>query len=203
MSLAAQLWRESAGEAGRILAHPFVQGLGNGGLPLASFRTYVAQDAFFLEGFARAYAFCLAHTTDRAGLDGFASLIAGVVDELRLHAGYAKRWGVSLAGVVTQPATRAYVDFLLGIARGGDIGETAAAMAPCMRLYAFLGQELARGPVAPAYAEWVRTYADPGFEGLALRLEELLDRAPVDPTRARAHYRRAMALEYGFFDACL
>jgi len=81
------------------------------------------------------------------------------------------------------------------------LGETIAAMTPCMRLYAFLGQSLARGPVAPAYAEWVRTYADPGFEALAAGLETLLDRHAADTGAVRAHYRRAMALEYDFFDA--
>ena len=62
------------------------------------------------------------------------------------------------------------VGFLLATARRGHLGETVAAMTPCMRLYAFLGQSLAAGPVAPAYADWVSTYADPGFEALAARL---------------------------------
>ncbi len=35
----------------------------------------------------------------------------------------------------------------------------------------------------------------------AARLEELLDRHAVDTPAVRANYRRAMELEYGFFDA--
>ena len=76
-------------------------------------------------------------------------------------------------------------------------------MTPCMRLYAFLGQTLARGAVAPAYAQWVATYADPGFEALAASLEALLDRHAGDAPAVRDNYRRAMELEYGFFDASL
>ena len=72
-------------------------------------------------------------------------------------------------------------------------------MTPCMRLYAFLGQTLAAGDVAPLYAEWVKTYADPGFEALAVRLEALLDRHAADSVAVRANYRRAMELEHGFF----
>jgi thiaminase/transcriptional activator TenA len=201
MSLSAALWAANADSAARILAHPFVRGLGDGRLPRASFERYVAQDAYFLEAFARAYAFCLAHSTARDDLYGFAELIGGVIDELKLHKGYAERWNVDLAGVMPAPATRAYTDFLIETATRGVLGETIAAMTPCMRLYAWLGQSLAKRNVAPLYAEWVRTYADPGFESLAVRLEELLDRHAADQAAVQNNYARAMALEYGFFDA--
>jgi thiaminase/transcriptional activator TenA len=203
MSLAADLWKANGDWAGRILAHRFVQGLGYGTLPVASFKSYVAQDAYFLDAFARAYAFCLAHGTSRDDLYGFSELIVGVLEELKLHKSYTERLQVSLDGVTPIPATAAYVDFLLGTAKRGDLGETIAGMTPCMRLYAFLGQELAKKDVAPAYADWVKTYADPGFEVLAVRLEGLLDQHAADTRAVRANYRRAMELEYGFFDANL
>jgi thiaminase (transcriptional activator TenA) len=201
MSLARALWAINAPGAARILAHPFVRGLGEGTLPVESFKRYVAQDAYFLEAFARAYAFCLAHGTSRDDLYGFSALIAGVLDELRLHKSYAARWQVDLSQVTPGPATQAYVDFLLETARRGRLGETLAAMTPCMRLYAFLGQSLSRGKVAPLYGEWVAAYADPDFEALALRLEELLDTHARDDDTVRGHYRRALELEYDFFDA--
>jgi len=203
VSLARALWAANRDWADRILANRFVQGLGDGTLPLDAFKRYVAQDAYFLEAFARAYAFCLAHGKDRDDLYGFAELIQGVLEELGLHKGYAERWQVDLGGVTPIVATKAYVDFLLGIAPKGDLGETIAGMTPCMRLYAWLGQTLAKGRVAGRYAEWVKTYADPGFEGLAARLEALLDRHASDTPAVRANYRRAMELEFGFFDANL
>lgn len=201
MSLARTLWQANADWAQKILAHPFVRGLGDGSLRAASFKGYVAQDAYFLEAFARAYAFCLANSTARQDLHDFAELIAGVLEELKLHRAYAERWQVELTGVTPVPATQAYVDFLLTNARRGRLGDTIAAMTPCMRLYAWLGQSLAKGKVAPLYAEWVKTYADPGFEVLAARLESLLDQHAGDSEPVRANYRRAMELEYGFFDA--
>ena len=201
MSLARQLWQANADWAAKILAHPFVQGLGDGSLATAAFKSYVAQDAYFLDAFARAYAFCLAHGTSREDLFGFSELIAGVLEELKLHKSYTEKLQVSLDGVTPLKATQAYVDFLLANARQGNLGETLAGMTPCMRLYAWLGQTLAKKDVAPAYADWVKTYSDPGFEALALRLEELLDRHAVDSPAVRANYRRAMELEYGFFDA--
>ena len=203
MSLAAALWKESADLARAALGHRFVRGLGDGTLPLADFQDYVAQDAFFLEAFARAYALALARSPDRGGVEAFAGLVSGVIEELELHGGYAERWGVPLDGVGPGEATLAYTEFLLSTAALGDVGEICAAMTPCMRLYAFLGRSLAEEghDEEDPYAEWIRTYADPGFEALAARLEGLLDRYGDDTPAVRAAYRRAMRLEVAFFEA--
>src|SRR5262249_1486499 len=163
-----------------------------GSLPVASFKRYVAQDAYFLEAFARAYAFCLANSTARQDLHDFAGLIAGVLEELQLHKSYAERWQVDLTGVTPVPATQAYGGVLLTSARHGHPGDTLAAMTPCMRLYAWLGQSLAAARVAPLYGEWVKTYADPAFEALAARLESLHDHHAGDSEPVRTNYRRAM-----------
>jgi len=203
MALAAALWQANADWARRILAHDFVRRLGDGSLAIESFKRYVAQDAYFLEAFARAYAFCLAHSSSRQDIESFADLIGGVREELELHKAYAVRWHVQLDGLRPLGATEDYVQFLLGTARRGVLGETIAAMTPCMRLYAFLGQSLAKTATAATYREWIKTYADPGFETLAARLETLLDRHAKDGQAVRANYRRAMELEYGFFDANL
>ena len=203
MSLARALWDENADLAQAAREHPFVRGLECGTLPPRAFQDYVAQDAYFLDAFARAYALALARSPDSQGVRDFFDLLAGVLDELRLHARYAARWGIRLEGVVAADATLAYTSFLLATAALGSVGETCAAMTPCMRLYAFLGQALAAaGPHDEnPYADWIRTYADPGFEALAARLEELLDRYAVDSPRVRTTYRRAMALEVAFFEA--
>ncbi len=75
-------------------------------------------------------------------------------------------------------------------------------MAPCMRLYAFLGQQLAPklNPESP-YREWVETYSSRDLEALASRLDGLLDRFGGEPRRLEQLYRRAMELELDFFQA--
>ena len=200
MTLAGDLWAANADLAAEALAHPFVRGIADGTLPRELFAGYVAQDAFFLEAFARAYALGVAHSPDRTTLDAFADLLAGVREELRLHASYAARWGIDLAAVEPAPATLAYTDFLLATACLGGSGLTCAAMTPCMRLYAYLGRALS-GQAQGSYTEWVDTYADPAFEELAVTLERLLDRTASDSPALRRAYRRAMQLELAFFDA--
>lgn len=200
--LSASLWAENADLADASLQHRFVRGLADGSLPREAFAGYVAQDAYFLECFVRGYALGVARSRDRATMDAFADLLDGVREELLLHARYAEQWGVDLASVEPGPATLAYTDFLLATALLGGIGLICAAMTPCMRLYAHLGQRLAAddGDSGP-YEEWVATYSDPHFEGQTARLEALLDEHAHDAADVRAAYRRAMQLEVDFFAA--
>jgi thiaminase/transcriptional activator TenA len=202
--LAKELFAANNDVAQACLAHPFVRCLGDGTLPEASFKAYVAQDAYFLEAFARAYAAALARSPDRYGLEAFHTLVGGVLEELKLHKAYAARWDVDLSQVEPAPATLAYTDFLLATAGMGSAGEICAAMTPCMRLYAYLGQALGAegaGQPANAYREWIETYAAPDFEALAATLEALLARYAEDSPSVRAAYRRAMQLELAFFEA--
>src|SRR5438270_3521005 len=202
LNLARHLWTCNQDLATGCLQHPFVCRLADGSLPAAAFRAYVAQDAYFIEAFARAYAFALARCPDRYGFEAFQKLIAGVVDELELHATYARRLGIDLGRVEPARATLAYTDFLLATAGLGTVGEICAAMTPCMRLYAFLGQTLlAEGAAKPSnpYREWIETYASPDFESFAATLEALLNRYAQDTPPIRHAYRRAMHLELAFF----
>ncbi|BBY44869.1 TenA family transcriptional regulator [Mycolicibacterium celeriflavum] len=202
MTLATQLWAENADVVAEVLANPFVRGIGDGSLDRDLFAGYIAQDAFFLESFARAYGLALARSSDTATLMAFADLLAGVREELGLHASYAASWGIDMAGVEPAAATLAYTEFLLATAATGGLGVVCAAMTPCMRLYAHVGTTLDADTAGP-YAQWVQTYADPGFEEVAALLERLLDQHADDVPAQRVAYRRAMRLELAFFDAAL
>jgi thiaminase/transcriptional activator TenA len=202
-SLARRLWVANDDLAQAALNHRFVRGLADGSLPPAAFRAYIVQDAYFLDAFARAYALALARVPDRASLREFFELIGGVLDELQLHGGYARRWGVDPASSEPAAATLAYTHFLLATATLTSVGETCAAMTPCMRLYAFLGQSLATAQSVAdnPYQDWIATYASAPFEALAARLEHLLDRYGSDSPSIRTVYRQAMTLELAFFEA--
>ncbi len=200
LSLSKALWTRNADRAAEALGHPFVRRLADGTLPRASFANFIAQDAFFLEAFCRAYGFGLAHSPDRVALDTFAELLVGVREELQLHVSYAAEWGIDLSTLQPVPATLAYTDFLLTVAARGDIGLTCAALTPCMRLYAHLGQSLSP-PTGDTYARWVATYAGPDFECLAATIERLVDVYADDTAEVHTVYGRAMQLELAFFDA--
>ena len=201
MTVSRELWQANKDLAQACLEHPFVQGIGDGTLLRKKFAYYVGQDAFFLGAFARAYSIAAAKAPDWEGFNVFHSLAGSVLEEIRLHEAYAKRWEVNLQSVEPDPATRRYTDFLLATAWGGDVGVTTAAMSPCMSLYGFLGQQLSQGEVADAYADWIRTYSSPEFEQSAQNLESLADRYTSATPLVHSTYRYAMLCEQEFFQA--
>lgn len=83
----------------RSLHHPWTLGLATGTTSRASFKKYVAQDAYFLRAFAKAYAYALIKAEDEEGVRAFHSLIGSVLEELSLHASYSLKWGVDLENV--------------------------------------------------------------------------------------------------------
>jgi thiaminase (transcriptional activator TenA) len=202
MTLSNELWAANQDLAQACLEHPFLQGIGDGTLEQAKFAYYVGQDAFFLEAFARAYSIAAAKAPDWLGFTTFHNLASGVLEELHLHSGYASQWGVNLHSVEPASATRRYTDFLLATAWGGEVGLTAAAMSPCMRLYAFLGEQLAgNGIPHHQYADWIRTYSSADFQPLTKQLESLVDNYATTNPVVYSTYRYAMFCERDFFQA--
>jgi hydroxymethylpyrimidine/phosphomethylpyrimidine kinase len=201
-TLADSLWQADRDLADACLRHPFVRGLADGSLPPWRYRDYVAQDAFFLRAFAQAYRLAAAKCADEAGRALYARLQAGVDDELQLHARAADRLGIELGAVTPNDATLAYTEFLLATAATRPEPCAAAAMLPCLRLYAWLGQQLLPNllPGSP-HGDWVRTYADPQFAQLWAELAPRLELPVVDRDELAALHRRAMHLEQRFFAA--
>jgi thiaminase/transcriptional activator TenA len=155
----------------------------------------VGQDAVYLDAFCRAYALALAKSPDEEGVIAFKELLDADIDELRLHRGYAAGWDVDLHPPAGS-ATSAYSNFLLAVAALEPVGHIAAAMTPCLRLYAYLGQRLAAQtkPDSP-YREWVTTYSSPEFEAQGRRLEVLLDRYEGDHDRLASLFHQATELD--------
>jgi thiaminase (transcriptional activator TenA) len=199
------LWNQNRVLAAACLDHPFVRGLADGRLDQEIFKRYVAQDAFFLRAFAKAYALGVARSADFETMHVFRELLDGAARELTLHAQYSKTLGILVEHVSPFSATRAYTDFLLAAAWHSPLDELAAAMTPCMRLYAYLGTELATETAAARkahpYRDWIETYAGSEFQALADRLELLLDTLATDRPVVRDAYRYAMECELRFFNA--
>ena len=179
------------------VAHPTVQGIADGTLDEAVFRSWLEQDYLFLLDYVRVFA-RLAWQAPDAHLTDLVDLAHETLHgELDLHRSLSSSFGADLEGAVKGPVCEAYTAFLL--ASAADYGIGLAALFPCMWGYSTLGQLLPM-PEEPRYRRWVETYADAGFAALARRCGEMLDEAAPDPSAAEVAFRRAIDFELAFWD---
>ncbi|MCO5591032.1 hypothetical protein L7F22_045008 [Adiantum nelumboides] len=225
MSLANVLWNRHRSQAMMALYHPFVVSLSAGVLDISSFRNYIVQDALFLKAYSTVYRLLQDNVDDDSSKLIVNHLIQGVRDEPQLHSSYAEAWGVDLS-IASHPneATVKYTEFLLATASSEERkkGErtsldrqrlaafTVGALTPCMRLYAFLGQEIKKslGEDSPdtSYHQWIDTYSSKEFQSSTLQIEVLLDTLAAhldedDISKLENLYSQAFTLELEFFSA--
>ena len=210
--------REAAGDEWRCyVAHPFVQGLGDGTLPAAAFHHYLVQDYLFLIQFARAYGLAAYKADSLAEIrEASAGLKALVEVEMDLHRAYCAEWGLdeaALEAVEADGATLAYTAYVLERGLAGDLLDLRVALAPCVVGYGEIGARLAADPATRTndnpYRPWIEMYA--GAEYQALMQAEV---AALDALAARrggharfaqlaATFRTATRLEAAFWQAGL
>ncbi|KAJ0409122.1 hypothetical protein ATCC90586_002833 [Pythium insidiosum] len=215
LPIAQRLWLQAERKACESLFHPFVAALAAGSLPKADFQAFLLQDAYYLHAFAKAFAFAVTKCPSSPHSLTIVRLMGGIEEELRTHAAFLESFGVELFQVeaaTATPATENYVEFLLSTAKRRDTAvEIIAAMTPCMRLYAFLGQKIAAaqssddGNSTP-YQRWIDTYSTKEFEVCAIETETLLNElAEIEKVgfeTLQPLYNNAMELELRFFEQC-
>ena len=89
---------------GAYTDHAFVRRIGDGSLPEAAFRHYLAQDYLFLIHFARAYGLAAYKAEDLEDIRAAAAAVSAIVDvEMGLHVEYCAGWGLSEADMAALP----------------------------------------------------------------------------------------------------
>jgi thiaminase (transcriptional activator TenA) len=188
---------EAAGDVwGASFTHPFVTALADGSLDPSRFRFYQIQDARYLEAFADACSLIsvrCATPSDKLWFIDAARL--AILVEGQLHAGYGRQLGYTaedIASAELTPNNRAYQNHMIRSAQCGSMVEAVAAITPCPWLYTALGGHLEEqlGSIRDdhPYADWLRTYADPGFVEYTNTLLGLLEKVAL-AADADAHNR--------------
>ena len=170
----AVAWARAADVREAIDTHPFLRGLRDGTLPSATFLGYLAQDAHYLLGYARALAMCAAQATDTDDISFWGSAAHDAIEvERTLHEGRI----LDLDAVEPSPTGIAYVNFLLSTAVRGDYPVLAAALLPCFWIYEDVGRRLKDGVELSGhpYADWISTYGDPDFALASARVRQIVD----------------------------
>lgn len=211
MSISSRLWLRCYDTALASATSPFVVSLSRGSLVKSSFKAYIAQDAFYLISFKKAFASAATicrKDLDVFGVDHFETLEVLIEDELKMHAKFAHDLDIDISSVSPLPATLLYTEFLGEASKTNYISHICAAMTPCMTLYGWLGRRADSSGLAHTshpYLRWIQEYSSKEFETHAQRLEMLLDHYADKDGQSYDDlvklYAKAMELEYNFFSA--
>ncbi|WP_066913394.1 TenA family protein [Millisia brevis] len=222
-SITTALWDSIAPLRDRIDSLEFLHRLGDGTLPIEAFDRYIAQDAIYLRGYARALALLAVRASDPDAAVFWASAAAQAITvESQLHAellskdasGQGDSFDIADLPEPT-PTCLGYVSYLIATVATEPYAVGAAAVLPCFWIYADVGTSLARrahdvlaaDPDHP-YAKWVATYGDPAFGEQAAAARRLVDRAAAEAGAAEraamtTAFVTASRYELAFWDTAL
>ncbi|SPO02903.1 probable thiamin biosynthesis protein thi-4 [Cephalotrichum gorgonifer] len=163
--------------------HPFVMAMGNGKLPLESFKGYIIQDYLYLIHFARAHALAAYKATNSGNIIRSNEIVTHIFREIKLHIEYCKSFGISIDEIESTPemqACTAYTRFLLDIGHSQDLLALQVALAPCTLGYGDVAKMLFHHPDTKrsdegnTYWAWIENYvADDYTEAVRLASEQL------------------------------
>ncbi|KAJ4150036.1 hypothetical protein LMH87_010803 [Akanthomyces muscarius] len=154
------VWKE-------FVHHPFVMALGNGTLPLESFKGYIIQDYLYLVHFARANALAAYKAKNISDIQRSNDIVGHIVREMDLHINYCKSFGIpeeEIQATEELQACTAYTRYVLDIGQSEDWLALQMAIAPCLLGYGAVAQMLAAHPAtvreqqANTYWPWIETY---------------------------------------------
>jgi len=216
ISLFEQLKHACTGEWEAYCHHDFVREVGEGTLPMQSFRYYLEQDYIFLIHFARAWALAIYKSHCVADMQWASDILHATLNtEMSLHVTFSERFGVSQAALentVEAQGNLAYTRFVLDRGLAGDALDLYVALMPCVFGYAEIGARLMQDHSSELmhnpYREWIEMYSSEDYQALANQSIRVLDRIALERggtiriDELIETFRMATQLEAGFWELC-
>ncbi|MET4060551.1 hydroxymethylpyrimidine/phosphomethylpyrimidine kinase [Arthrobacter sp. UYP6] len=210
----AALWQQTEAVRAEIDGLEFVRALGSGSLDRESFAFYLAQDALYLRGYARALARAseLAPTFDEQAFWA-KSAHGALATEMELHTAWLPEDEETAEQVFPTSITSGYLRHLLGSgkvsfrAADSEYERLVGAVLPCFWIYADVGSRLLdRNQADHPYADWLATYSEPNFAEAttaAVRILEAVLERSGDDIRGIIHhaFQESTRWEHAFFAA--
>ncbi|KAJ5081697.1 hypothetical protein NUU61_009961 [Penicillium alfredii] len=196
----------------RFTYHEFVEGIGQGTLPLERFKEYLVQDYLYLVQFARSNALASYKAKSMDSIAASAQIVLHIQQEMALHLDYCASFGLSKQEMEDHPETiacTAYSRYILDVGQSEDWLALQMALAPCLIGYGAIARRLytEEGTLRQGnqYWKWIENYVAEDYTeavrlGSAL-LEEHMQQ--VSPSRMEELIRifiRATELEISFWD---
>ncbi|KAI0180253.1 Phosphomethylpyrimidine kinase-domain-containing protein [Hypoxylon sp. FL1284] len=196
----------------RFISHPFVLGLGNGELPLESFKGYLIQDYLYLVHFARANALASYKAKNMEDIAGGAKIVSHIYTEMKLHLDYCEGFGISkqeIEATEELQACTAYTRYVLDIGQSEDWLGLQVALAPCLLGYGALARQLHSDPRTKkegnTYWKWILNYVADDYVQAVQTGSELIEKNAVLQSPSRIEelvkiFIHATKMEIGFWE---
>ncbi|KAF7543062.1 hypothetical protein G7046_g10068 [Stylonectria norvegica] len=190
----------------KFVHHPFVMAMGDGTLPLESFKGYIIQDYIYLLHFSRANALAAYKAQDAT------QIVAHIMHELKLHTSYCETFNVSLADIHAteeHQACTAYTRYVLDVGQSGDWLGLQMALAPCLLGYGAVAKMLHGHAETKregnTYWAWIENYGAEDYVEAVTLGSELLEKHVLLQSPARIEelvkiFVHALKMEIGFWE---
>ncbi|KAI2639848.1 Phosphomethylpyrimidine kinase-domain-containing protein [Hypomontagnella submonticulosa] len=196
----------------RFINHPFVLSLGNGELPLESFKGYLIQDYLYLVHFARANALASYKSKNMEDIAAGARIVSHIHTEMKLHLDYCEEFGISkeeIEATEELQACTAYTRYVLDIGQSEDWLGLQVALAPCLLGYGAIAKQLHGHPKTKTdgntYWRWILNYVADDYVQAVQTGSALMERNAIlqSPTRIEELVKifiHATKMEIGFWE---
>ncbi|KAI9052284.1 hypothetical protein LZ554_003639 [Drepanopeziza brunnea f. sp. 'monogermtubi'] len=192
--------------------HAFVAGLGDGTLPVESFKYYLIQDYLFLVQFARANSLAAYKAKTIADIAAAAKIVGHIYHEMGLHITYCKEFGVTreeIEATEESQACTAYTRYVLDIGQSQDWFALQIALAPCLIGYGVIAKRLHADPKTKRegniYWKWIENYVADDYVEAVDTGSATIERNAVLQSPSRIEelvkiFIHATRMETGFWD---
>lgn len=196
----------------RFVNHPFVLAMGDGSLPLESFKGYLVQDYLYLIHFARANALAAYKAKTMEDIAASAGIVLHIQRETNLHVTYCEGFGISrrqMEQTEERMACTAYTRYVLDIGQSEDWLALQVALAPCLLGYGDVAKMLHGDTRSKRrgnrYWEWIENYVADDYTQAVKTGSELLERHAVLQSASRIEelvqiFIHATKMEIGFWE---
>ena len=194
----------------RMVGHPFVRELGDGTLPVATFRRYFLQDYVFVNDLVAMTALGMAKAPNFTAANTLNQFLTGILNpENDLFERAFRELGAAqeeYASASASPTTQAIGDFLMRTGLEGTFEDIMMILYVTEGTYLDWGTRLleaGKRPAHPVYQTWIDLHGPQVLGAFVHWLGVHLDQAIIEPRRPRLEYLFLTALryEYRFWDA--
>ncbi|KAJ5666910.1 hypothetical protein N7462_011319 [Penicillium macrosclerotiorum] len=200
-----QVWK-------KFTYHEFVEGMGQGTLPVERFKEYLVQDYLYLVQFARSNALAAYKSQNMESIAASSQIVLHIQREMALHLDYCASFGLSKQQMEAHPETiacTAYSRFILDVGQSEDWLALQMALAPCLIGYGAIARRLYSEEntlrEGNQYWKWIENYVAEDYSeavrlGSALLEEHMQKVSPSRMEQLIKIFIRATELEISFWD---